>query len=78
MQFLLFFSFLDEAATVLRKHETVSGSKYTLRIYHSLYPLSKTGAVVDEEGAKQVQCNLQVRLALHQAGRRTELLAGCH
>ena len=30
--------FFDEAAIVLQQYEIVSGSKYTLRTYHSFFP----------------------------------------
>ena len=37
------FLFFDEAATVLEQYETVLGSKYTLRIYHSFFPCQRQG-----------------------------------
>ena len=35
--------FFDQAATVLQQYKTVSGSKYTLRIYHSFFPCQRQG-----------------------------------
>ena len=32
------FFFFDEAASVLQQYKIASGSKYTLRIYHSFFP----------------------------------------
>ena len=36
--------FFDEAAIVLQQYESISGSKYTLRIYHSFFPCSGQGS----------------------------------
>ena len=33
-----FFFFFNEAAIVLQQYESISGSKYTLRTYHSFFP----------------------------------------
>ena len=38
------FFFLNEAAIVLQQDESISGSKYTLRTYHSFFPYQGQGS----------------------------------
>ena len=51
---MLYYLFFDEAAKILQQYEIASGSKYTLRIYHSFFPLSMTGVEVGTEGATYI------------------------